>query len=111
MAFTYMPSGFYSGLRSDSPCQLGLLPPCAAPRENRAHGEASTPLSSLANSLPLVLDQESHPRWRHTPAQASDPPAGLSNLHSGPGSTSNGAQPSQEEANGTTSRSVFVSQT
>lgn len=26
MAFTYMPSGFYSGLCSDSPCQSSSLP-------------------------------------------------------------------------------------
>lgn len=110
MAFTYMPSGFYSGLRSDSPGQLGLLTPlCSTERVG------SQPASHLANSLSLELDKQSHPRGTHpraqkTPTQPSDSPAGLSCLHSGLTSIPPWTELSQKGAHGTTPLHWFCCQ-
>lgn len=82
-AFPGMPSGFYSGMCSDSPCQQGRLPPlCTTQRGgggNRTNGEAGTHLSHWANSLSLALDTQSHPRGRHPAARKTptQPQTGL----------------------------------
>lgn len=80
-AFPGMPSGFYSGMCSDSPYQQGRLPPLCTTRGggNRTNGEAGTHLSHWANSLSLALDTQSHPRGRHLAARKTptQPQTGL----------------------------------
>lgn len=59
IAFTGMPSSFYSGLCSDSPGQQGQLTLlCSAQGENRTHRRAGIHLSPWANSISLALDTE-----------------------------------------------------
>lgn len=118
MAFTYVPSGFYSGLCSDSPCQVGLLTPLRSTQgvEMNQSGSPHPLLPPISPTRPTAFRwcwTNSHPRGRdpsaqQTPAQPSDLPAGLSNLHAGPSSISHWAELSQEVANGTIPLPVFL---
>lgn len=77
MAFTSMPSGSYSGLCSDSSCQLGLLTPLHSAQRRNEPTREPTPTSSIH----LSHQTNSHPRGRQpivqqTPAQPSDSLAG-----------------------------------
>lgn len=117
MAFTYMPSGFYSGLCSDSPCQLGLLTPLRSTQRGNEPTKGPTPtlpthLSHQANSLLLVLDKQP-PKRKASRCPANSCPAlrltcELSNLHTGPSSFTHWAHLSQEAANGTIPLPVFL---
>lgn len=84
VAFIYMPSGFYSGLCSDSPCQLGLLTPLRSARGGNAPTTEPTPTSPnhlfTRQTAFRWCWTNSHPRGRHpiaqqTPARPSDSPA------------------------------------
>lgn len=56
MAFAHMPSGFYSGLCSDSPCQLRLLP---QPRDQTAFHWAW--INSSSRMHPTAQNTPTHP--------------------------------------------------
>lgn len=116
VAFTYMPSGFYSGLCADSPCQLGLLTPLRSARGGNAPTTEPTPtspnhLSHQANSHSLVLDKQPPKREAsHCPANSC--PAfrltcGPSDLHTGP-SITHWTHLSQEPAKGTIPLPMFL---
>lgn len=107
VAFTYVPSGFYSGLCSDSPYQMGLLTSlCSTQGGMTPSGSPHPLLLPISPTRPTAFRwcwTNSHPRGRHpiaqqSPAQPSDSPAGLSNLHADPSSITHRTELSQEVA-------------
>lgn len=120
-AFTCVPSGFYSGLCSDSPCQLGLLTPLRRTQGGKNQsGSPHPPLPPISPTRQTTFrwcSTNSHPRGRPpiappTPVQPSDSPADLSSQHADPRSTTPLAELSQQNgiwASGTVSLPVLLS--
>lgn len=89
------------------PVSWGCSGPSAAPRGTGAHGEASTRLSHLANSLPWPWANRTPQK---TPTQPSYWPASPSSLHSGLSSIPQWAEPSGDAEEHHPSARVFCFQ-
>ena len=115
-AFTCMPSGFYSGMCSDSPCQQGQLPPLCTTQGG------TEPTGKLAPTSPTG-QTAFHWLWTHRASQEGGIPLPRKlllpsprlacwpeqlSLHAGLGSRTQEAELSQKEADDTTPLHVFL---
>lgn len=116
-AFPGMPSGFYSGMCSDSPYQQGRLPPLCTTRG----GVGTEPTGKLAPTSPTG-QTAFHWLWTHRATQEGGislpgkllPSPRLAcwpeqpSLHAGLGSRTQEAELSQKETDGTTPLHAFL---